>query len=175
MSRGLRIMPILLLVGLLIGFAWRLVKPEDPAIRSQLVHRDVPSFQLPPALPGKPALKSADLTDGQPRLLNFFASWCIPCATEAPVLSELRRKGVRIDAIVIRDTPGATAAFLACHGDPYDRMGADANSRVQIALGSAGVPETFVVDGKGVIRHQYVGPLSAANVPEVLRQLEDAR
>ena len=83
----------------------------------------------------------------------------MPCAAEAPALNDLRGKGVAIDAIAVRDTPDGIAAFLARNGDPFERIGADMNSNVQIALGSSGVPETFVIDGKGVIRHQYIGPL----------------
>lgn len=175
MSRGLRLIPIILLLWLVFGLAWRLVKPADPAIPSQLVNREMPNFALPAALPGKPGLTSADLASGQPRLVNIFASWCVPCAGEAPVLAELEQRGVPIDAIAVRDTPGAIAAFLARNGDPYQRIGSDRQSQVQISLGSSGVPETFVVDGKGVIRHQYVGPLTAANVPGVLQQLAEAR
>jgi cytochrome c biogenesis protein CcmG/thiol:disulfide interchange protein DsbE len=175
MSRGLRLIPIILLVWVLIAFAWRLIEPNDPTIRSQLVNREVPAFQLPPALPGTPGLKSTDFASGEPRLLNFFASWCVPCIAEAPVLEELRRKGVKIDGIAIRDTPGAVAAFLERNGNPYDRIGSDRNSRVQLALGSAGVPETFIIDGKGVIRFQYVGPIGPANVATILDELEKAR
>jgi cytochrome c biogenesis protein CcmG/thiol:disulfide interchange protein DsbE len=175
MSRGLRLLPIVLLVWLVIGLAWRLVKPADTAIPSQMVERPVPRFQLPAAIAGKPGLTSADLTSGQPRLLNIFASWCVPCIGEAPVLRELQRRGVRIDAIAVRDTPGALNAFLARNGDPYERIGADRQSEVQIDLGSSGVPETFLVDGKGVIRRQYIGPLNASNIPGVLRELERAR
>lgn len=175
MSRGLRLIPIILLVWLVLGLAWRLIKPVDTAIPSQLVERPVPAFDLPPAISGKPGLSSATLATGQPRLLNIFASWCVPCIGEAPVLRELQRKGVKIDAIAVRDRPEAVAAFLAGHGDPYDRIGADESSRAQIALGSSGVPETFVIDGHGVIRRQYIGPLSAANVPGVLAELEAVR
>jgi cytochrome c biogenesis protein CcmG/thiol:disulfide interchange protein DsbE len=175
MSRGLRLIPIILLLWLVIGLAWRLVKPADPAIPSQLVNRSVPTFELPAAIPAKPGLRSADLTGGQPRVVNIFASWCVPCVGEAPVLNELKRKGVKIEAIAVRDTPDAVTAFLASHGDPYERIGADANSQVQIAFGSSGVPETFVIDGGGVIRHQYIGPLTAANIPGVLEQLAEAR
>jgi cytochrome c biogenesis protein CcmG/thiol:disulfide interchange protein DsbE len=175
MSRGLRLIPIILLVWLVIGLAWRLVKPADPAIPSQLVNRSVPTFELPAAIPAKPGLRSADLTGGQPRVVNIFASWCVPCVGEAPVLSELKRKGVKIEAIAVRDTPDAITAFLASHGDPYERIGADANSQVQIAFGSSGVPETFVIDGRGVIRRQYIGPLTSANIPGVLEQLAEAR
>jgi cytochrome c biogenesis protein CcmG/thiol:disulfide interchange protein DsbE len=175
MSRGLRLIPIILLVWLVLGLAWRLVKPADPAIPSQLVERQVPQFDLAPAVAGKPGLKSQDLATGEPRLLNIFASWCVPCVAEARVLSELRQKGAKIDAIAVRDTPEAIAAFLQEHGDPYQRLGADPRSNAQIALGSSGVPETFVIDGRGVIRHQYIGQLTEANIPEVLDQLKAAR
>jgi cytochrome c biogenesis protein CcmG/thiol:disulfide interchange protein DsbE len=175
MSRGLRLIPIILLLWLVAGFAWRLVRPPDSAIPSQMVQRPVPSFQLAPAVPGKPGLGSSDLASGKPRLLNIFASWCVPCLSEAPVLTELRRRGVAIDAIAVRDTPAAIAAFLSEHGDPYQRIGADPRSEAQIELGSSGVPETFVIDGHGVIRRQYIGPLTPANVPGVLRELERLR
>ena len=172
MSRGLRLIPIILLLWLVFGFAWRLVKPADPAVHSQMVERSLPAFDLNPAARGKRGLKSTDLAGGKPRLLNIFASWCVPCVGEAPVLNELKRRGVEIDAIAVRDTPDAISAFLREHGDPYARVGADRQSEVQIALGSSGVPETFVIDGKGAIRHQYIGPLTSANIPEVLQQLE---
>lgn len=175
MSRGLRIIPLILLLWLVSGLAWRLVKPDDPAIPSQLVNRPIPTFTLDSALPSKPGLSSADLAVGEPRLLNIFASWCVPCVGEVAVLTELRRKGARIDAIAVRDRPEAIAAFLERHGDPYDRMGSDPRSNVQISLGSSGVPETFVIDERGVIRHQYIGPLSKANVPGVIEQLKALR
>ena len=105
----------------------------------------------------------------------MFASWCVPCIGEAPVLAELKRRGVSIEGIAVRDTPGALNAFLTRNGNPYDRIGTDRQSEVQIAFGSSGVPETFVVDGKGIIRRQYIGPLNAANIPGVLRDLEEAR
>jgi cytochrome c biogenesis protein CcmG/thiol:disulfide interchange protein DsbE len=171
MSRGLRLIPIILLLWLVAGFAWRLIKPSDPAIRSQMVERTIPAFDLAPAIPTKPGLKSADLAGGKPRLLNVFASWCVPCVREAPILTELHRRGVAIDAIAVRGTPEAISAFLRRHGDPYERLGADPRSSTQISLGSSGVPETFVIDGRGTIRHQYVGPLTEANIPGVLEQL----
>ena len=175
MSRGLRLIPIILFVWLVAGLAWRLIKPADPAIPSQLVERQVPTFDLAPAVRGKPGLSSADLATGEPRLLNIFASWCVPCVGEAPVLAELDAKGVKIDAIVVRDTPEAIAAFLREHGDPYERLGDDPRSNAQIALGSSGVPETFLIDGRGVIRRQYIGPLTAANIQGVMEQLKEAR
>lgn len=175
MKRGCWTMPLLMLAVIVISLGWRLLRPEDPAVRSQLVSMAVPQFALVPIAAGKPGLSSGDLRDGRPKLLNLFASWCVPCGAEAPVLAELRNRGVQIDAIAIRDTPEAVAAFLAKRGDPYRRMGSDPTSATQIALGSSGVPETFVVDGRGVIRHQYLGPLTKANIPGVLAELEQVR
>ena len=175
MSRASRIIPLLLLLVIVVGMAWRLVKPADTAVPSQLVNRPVPAFVLDAALPSKPSLSSKDLATGEPRLLNIFASWCVPCVGEVAVLGELKRKGVKIDAIAVRDRPEAIAAFLARNGDPYERIGSDPQSNVQISLGSSGVPETFVVDGKGVIRHQYIGPLTAANIPGVIEQMKALR
>jgi cytochrome c biogenesis protein CcmG, thiol:disulfide interchange protein DsbE len=90
-------------------------------------------------------------------------------------LMELKRRGVKIDAIAIRDRPEDVAAFLARNGDPYERIGSDTASRVQLAMGSSGVPETFVVDGKGVIRHQHIGDIRPENVDTILAELEKAK
>ena len=175
MSRALRLLPIIFVVWVLSTFAWRLIQPDDPTIRSQLVNREVPTFDLPAVVPGIAGLKSADLAAGKPRLLNLFASWCVPCVGEAPVLEELHRRGVEIDGIAVRDTPGAVGAFLERHGNPYRRIGSDPTSRAQLALGSAGVPETFVIDGKGVMRLQHVGPIYESDIPAILEALEKAR
>jgi cytochrome c biogenesis protein CcmG/thiol:disulfide interchange protein DsbE len=175
MSRALRLLPIILVIWILGTFAWRLIQPDDPTIRSQLVNRDIPAFDLPPLLPGTPGLKSTDLATGRPRLVNLFASWCVPCVAEAPVLAELHRRGVEIDGIAVRDTPEGAGAFLARYGNPYNRIGSDRTSRVQLAFGSAGVPETFVIDGKGVMRLQHVGPIYESDIPEILFALEKAR
>jgi len=175
MSRGLRLIPILLLVWVVGGLAWRLVKPPSPAVPSQLVERPLPTFSLTPAVPTKPGLSSTDLKGAGPRLVNIFGSWCVPCAGEAPVLNELNKRGVKIDAIAVRDTPDAITAFLSQYGDPYQRIGSDPSSNVQIDLGSSGVPETFVVDDRGVIRRQYIGPLSRSNIPAILQQLAEIR
>ena len=175
MSRWLRLVPIALLVLVLAALVWRLAHPEDTTIHSRLAGKPVPRFALPAALPGKPGLASDDLAKGQPRLLNVFASWCVPCIAEAPLLLELKSQGVAIDAIAIRDRPEDVADFLANHGDPFDRIGSDDNSRVQLALGSSGVPESFVIDGRGVIRYQHVGPIEPADLPVILTELEKAK
>jgi cytochrome c biogenesis protein CcmG/thiol:disulfide interchange protein DsbE len=175
MSRAVRLLPLLLVAAVLAIFVWRLAHPADSTVKSRLVGQPIPAFALPAAVPGKPALASTDLSDGQPRLLNIFASWCVPCIAEAPLLAELHRRGVIIDGIAIRDRPQDVAMFLSRYGDPFSRTGSDNNSRVQLALGSSGVPETFVVDGRGIIRHHHVGPLQPGDVPTLLAELEKAR
>jgi cytochrome c biogenesis protein CcmG/thiol:disulfide interchange protein DsbE len=155
--------------------AWGLYQPADRTVRSAMVGKPLPDFALAPLLPGKPGLTSADFRQGKPRLLNVFASWCVPCIAEAPQLMTLKAAGVPIDAIAIKDTAPAVTGFLRANGDPYARIGSDVHSRVQLALGSSGVPETFVIDGRGVIVAQHVGDIRADDVPGLLQALADAR
>lgn len=175
MSRWLRLLPVAVLALVVAGFVWRLANPPDAVVESKLVGERVPAFALPAALPAKPGLSSAALATGGPRLVNLFASWCVPCIAEAPVLAELEAQGVRIDGIAIRDRPEDLAAFLVRHGDPFERIGADDTSRVQLALGAAGVPESFVVDGRGIIRYQHIGPIEPDDMATILSELEQAR
>ncbi len=150
-------------------------KPSSTTITSKMIGKPLPKFSLPPAHAPQPGLGSASFQQGQPRLLNIFASWCIPCIAEAPVLLEMARKGVPIDAIAIRDRPQDVNRFLQRNGNPYQRIGSDVNSAVQMALGSSGVPETFVVDGRGIIRFQHIGDIRAEDVPEIMAALRAAR
>jgi cytochrome c biogenesis protein CcmG/thiol:disulfide interchange protein DsbE len=173
--KTLRFIPLALLLGFVGFVAWRLMTPADTAIRSQLEGKPAPAFTLPASLSDHPGLSSADLATGKPRLVNFFASWCVPCIAEAPVLAELNRRGVAIDGIAVRDKPEDVADFLQSNGDPYERIGADMQSSVQLALGSSGVPESFIVDGRGIIRYQHVGPIMPQDVETVLAELEKAR
>ena len=175
MNRALRFAPLVLLLLVMAGLIWRLATPVDTNVQSKLEGKAVPAFNLPAALPGRAPLSSADLATGRPRLVNIFASWCVPCITEVKVLQQLKAQGVQIDGIAIRDRPADVAAFLARNGDPYDRIGSDQQSAVQIALGSSGVPESFVVDGRGTIRYQHIGPVEAADVPSILSEMEKAR
>ena len=92
MNRPLRFLPLLILIAIVGALAWRLSSPPDEKITSKMVGQPVPAFKLTPAIAGKPGLSSADLASGQPRLINVFASWCVPCIAEAPLLVELRRQ-----------------------------------------------------------------------------------
>ena len=175
MSRAVRFAPLALLLVLVAGLVWRLSTPADTSVRSRLEGQPVPAFDLAAPLPAKPAFSSRDLASGKPRLVNIFASWCVPCVTEVRVLKALQQRGVAIDGIAIRDRPEDIAAFLARHGDPYARIGSDDQSAVQIALGSSGVPESFVVDGRGIIRHQHIGDLRPENVATVLAAMQAAQ
>ena len=175
MRNSLRFLPaalLLLVVGVLV---WRLVNPPDTNIQSELVGQAVPEFEAVAALPGKAALASSDLADGRPKLLNFFASWCVPCISEAPLLAELNRQGVPIVGIAVRDRPDDLREFLADNGDPFERISSDPQSKLQLAFGSAGVPETFVVDGRGIIRMQHIGPVEADDIPALLEAVRSAR
>jgi cytochrome c biogenesis protein CcmG/thiol:disulfide interchange protein DsbE len=175
MNRWLRFLPLLVLLVFVGAVAWRLARPAEEQIPSQLVGQPVPLFALEPAVPGKPGLSSPELAQGKPRMVNVFASWCVPCIAEAPLLMELKRRGVAIDAIAVRDRPEDVAAFLARHGDPFERIGADLESRAQLALGSSGVPESFIVDGGGTIRYQQMGPIEPDDMPTIMREWEAAQ
>ena len=175
MSRSLRFLPVAMVVVLIAAFVWRLANPPDSRVPSRLVGQPVPTFRLAAAVPTAEGFTSAELAEGTPRLVNLFASWCVPCIAEAPVLDELKRRGVAIDGIAIRDRPEDVAAFLREHGNPFHRIGSDPTSQVQIALGTSGVPESFVVDGRGVIRHQHIGPIAPGDIPTILSEMEKAR
>ena len=162
---------ILLAVLLIFG----LVRPETSAVPSKLIDKPLPAFTLPPAFPGRPGLASADLATGEPHLVNIFASWCVPCGIEAPQLRTLAGAGVPIVGIAIRDRPDDLARFLRRFGNPFRQIGGDQASAVQIALGSSGVPESFIVDGKGRIRLQHIGEIRPEEVPQLLAAIETAR
>jgi cytochrome c biogenesis protein CcmG/thiol:disulfide interchange protein DsbE len=175
MNRSLRFLPLLILIAIVGALAWRLSSPPDEKITSKMIGQPVPAFTLAAAIASKPGLSSADLAIGQAHLVNVFASWCVPCIAEAPLLIDLKRQGVPIDAIAVRDRPEDVAEFLARNGDPFERIGADPQSQVQLALGSSGVPETFIVDGRGTIRYQHMGPIEPGDMARLVREWEAAK
>jgi cytochrome c biogenesis protein CcmG/thiol:disulfide interchange protein DsbE len=167
--------PLLGFLIFLAIFARGLQQPQEKVIPSALIGQPMPDFTLAPALPGRPGLTSAELRQGQPRLINIFASWCLPCRVEAPQLDELRQRGIPVDGIAVRDRPEDLVRFLGAYGDPFRSIGADVDRRVQLNLGSAGVPETFIVDGRGIIRHQHIGPIMPGDMPGIVAAWEAAR
>ncbi len=167
-------LPLALFAGFVGLVAMQLYRPAEREVQSAMIGKPIPNFALRAAVPDRPGVATADLTDGKPHLLNIWASWCVPCAAEAPQLETLRRQGAEIAGVAIRDRPEDVAAFLARYGNPYSRIGADDLSEVQMGIGSSGVPETFVVDGKGIIRYQHIGDIRPEHVPMLLQKLKEA-
>lgn len=168
-------LPLTLFLGFVALVAIGLLRPAGHEVASTLIDRPLPEFALPAALPEAQGLRSSDFAQGQPRLLNIFASWCLPCKVEAPQLAQLKAAGVAIEGISVRDRPEALRAFLQENGNPYGRIGADDAGRVQLALGSSGVPETYVIDAQGRIRYQHIGDIRPEHVPMLLDKLKAAR
>jgi cytochrome c biogenesis protein CcmG, thiol:disulfide interchange protein DsbE len=155
--------------------AYGLSQPPQKIVLSKMIGKPVPRFILPAAASNRPGLGSGSFFEGRPKLLNVFASWCIPCIAEAPVLLKLAKMGVLIDGIAIRDRPADVNQFLARNGNPFRRIGSDVDSRVQFAFGSSGVPESFIIDGRGTIRFQHVGDIREDDIPEILAALKAAQ
>jgi cytochrome c biogenesis protein CcmG, thiol:disulfide interchange protein DsbE len=165
------ILPVAVFAGVGIGLAVGLTR--DPGVLpSALIDKEVPAFELPP-LSGvaKPGLAQADLEDGEVALVNVFASWCVPCRVEHPLLMRLADEGLPIYGINYKDRPEDARAWLEELGDPFRRIGADQNGRVGIEWGVYGVPETFVVDRDGRIRHKHVGPLQPRDLEQTILPL----
>ena len=173
---ALVLLPLLLLAALVAVFAMNM--DRDPSlIRSVLINKPAPEFALAAvAGTGKEGFDTASL-NGEVTVVNVFASWCIPCRDEHPLLEVLKqRTGVRLYGLNQRDAPENAVAFLTELGNPYDRIGADSDNRVSIDWGVYGVPETFVVNAKGVIVYKHVGPITPDSLErEVLPAIEKAR
>lgn len=168
-------LPLIMFILLGAALTYGLAKPDDHNITSKMIGASTPSFVLRPAVPGVPGLASADLASGKPHLVNIFASWCVPCVAEAPQLKAIADAGVPVVGIAVRDRPEALQRFLARNGNPFRAIGADDASQVQMAFGSSGVPESFVVDGKGMIRQQTIGPINPQDVPDIIAAVRDAK
>ena len=193
MRRALFLMPVLLAVGFFLFLCHMLLRIEydphgvfflrialrndyDPhAVPSPLIDRPMPRFDLA----GPEARLSGKTLAGQVAIVNFFASWCVPCREEHPLLMRLaEEQHVPIYGIAYKDKPEATARLLAQMGNPYREIGLDENGRVGIDFGITGVPETFVIDKSGHIRRHYGVPLSAEKLRDdlepLLRELQNS-
>jgi cytochrome c biogenesis protein CcmG, thiol:disulfide interchange protein DsbE len=161
MRRLITVLPVLLFAGLALLF-WKGLSGDPAALPSTLLNKPVPSFTLPAVTELKvPGLTDADLKSGGVTVVNIWASWCGPCRAEHPVLMELsKRKDITLVGINNKDDGANAARFLGALGMPFAKVGADSNGRVTIDWGGYGVPETFIVDGKGNIRYKKVGELT---------------
>ena len=167
--------PFAIFAAFALFFASGLLKPDDRVITSRLVGQPLPQFDLPQGASDRPALSSAVFRQGQPRMLNIFASWCVPCAAESPQLIALAKAGVPIEGVAIRDAREDVDAFLLRWGNPYSHIGLDARSALQLELGSSGVPETFIIDGQGRIVHQHIGDIREDDIPQLLKIWREAQ
>lgn len=167
--------PLVVLVALVVLF-WANIGRDPDYVPSVMLNKPVPAFALPPVEGLSQPGFSSDTFGGEVVLVNVFASWCIPCRDEHPLLMELAARGVPIYGINQKDAPENARAFLAALGNPYALIGADKNGRASIEWGVYGVPESFVVDRNGIITYKHTGPISARSLREsVLPALEAAR
>lgn len=166
-------LPLAAFVLVLALVAGGLIRPHDTTIVSKMVGKPMPTFELPRLEGG--ALANPALADGRPHLVNLFASWCVPCAAEAPQLMALKTAGVPIIGIAVRDTPGDLRNFLGRYGNPYEAIAADDAAALQVALGSSGVPESFIVNGRGRIVAQHIGDIRADQVDAMADAVRSAR
>jgi cytochrome c biogenesis protein CcmG, thiol:disulfide interchange protein DsbE len=169
----LRLLPVAIFLVLAALFAYGLT--SDPQkLPSTLIGKPAPRLTLPPleglTQAGRPVpgLGESDLAStGAPSVVNFWASWCAPCVAEHPLLIELARQtGVRIVGINHKDTAANGRRFLARYGNPFALVAVDGSGRAGIEWGVYGMPETFVVDGRGSIVFKHVGQIT----PETLRR-----
>jgi cytochrome c biogenesis protein CcmG/thiol:disulfide interchange protein DsbE len=171
-------LPFLLFVGLA-GLFWYALESGDPSrLPSALIGKPVPDFSLPPiegmaeGAGGAQGFTDEDLAKGSPTILNVWASWCVPCHQEHPLLMQLAKEpGLRLYGINYKDEPAGARRFLGRYGNPFARVGADRSGRAAIDFGVYGVPETYVIGGDGKIVYRHVGPLTEASIKQKLMPL----
>jgi len=169
-------LPLVIFAGLVVAFLFRLGNDDPSRLPSALIGHPAPSTVLPPldglnangtAMPGLTAQTLA----GHVSVVNVWASWCVPCHDEAPLLQALASdKRFQIVGINYKDVPENARRFLGRYGNPFDAVGVDANGRAAIEWGVYGVPETFVVGRDGKIAYKLVGPITPENIDAVLKR-----
>ena len=175
---ALPLVAILALGGL---FLARLGAGDASRLPSALIGQAAPKLQLP-GLDGGVSLTGADVRRGHVTLVNIFASWCLPCLIEHDFLlnlagdADLKAKGVEILGVAQKDSADNIRRFLGAAGDPYAKVGLDGDGRAGIDWGVYGVPETFIVNGDGIIAYKFVGPMDAESLektvkPEILKAM----
>jgi len=159
---------VFLLISILLGIGLFL---DPKLVPSPLIGKTVPEFSLNPVQGRKSGLAKADLK-GEVSMVNVFASWCVACRQEHPLLMALSQKNVvPIHGLNYKDQPQEAADWLDSLGDPYTRTGADLDGRVGIDWGVYGVPETFIIDKKGYIAYKHIGPIAQKDWDETLQPL----
>ena len=147
-------------------------------VPSALIGKPVPEFTLP-AIPelGVAGFDAASLKQGEVTVVNVWASWCVPCRDEHPLLTELSKRGdIKVDGINYKDDPENARRFLGTLGQPFAAVGADQSGRVAVDWGVYGVPETYIVDGAGMIRYKWIGQLTPEALTGVLAaEIEKAK
>jgi cytochrome c biogenesis protein CcmG/thiol:disulfide interchange protein DsbE len=169
------LLPAAVFAALAGAFYWGLMNPGDD-LPSALAGKPVPEFDLPPIEGRADGLSTANLR-GQVSIVNVWASWCVPCRIEMPLLVELAaRDEVPIYGINYKDQPAAALRFLEETGDPYTRIGADRSGRASLDWGVYGLPETFVIDARGGVAYKHVGPFDRRSLEDeilpVVRRLQ---
>jgi cytochrome c biogenesis protein CcmG/thiol:disulfide interchange protein DsbE len=169
------LLPLAIFLGLALLFLIRLGAGDISRIPSALIGHPAPATDLPPVAgierDGKPVpgLDSSAF-NGEVSVLNVWASWCVPCRDEAPLLVRLAAdKRIRVLGINYKDQPADAKRFLERYGNPYAASGADANGRASIEWGVYGVPETFVVGRDARIAFKLIGPITRENIEAVLK------
>ena len=172
-SRLLFLLPLATLLVLAGFFGWSLLSGRDPAsIGSAVVNRPAPPLAAPSLREGEPALTDALLRSGKPVLINFFASWCAPCLLEHPLLLRLKeREGATIIGIAWKNKPDEARAWLKKLGDPFRYAGVDPEGKLSLDWGLSGVPETYLVDGDGIVRLHYRRAINERDVTESILPL----
>lgn len=179
---GLAALPLIVFLGLAALLFVRLGAGDASRLPSTLIAHSAPALNLP-GLDGGVGLTDADLRDGHVRLVNVFASWCQPCHIEHEYLlalandPELKAKGVEILGVAQKDSAENIRRFLGADGNPYAKIGLDADGRAGIDWGVYGVPETYVVRGDGIVAFKLVGPMSQETLagtlkPEILKAMK---
>ena len=169
MRRILYLLPVLL-VAVLLAIFWRGLDPNrnPSALPSALIGKPAPTLELPGLLDGTAPLSLAAFR-GQPVAVNFFASWCLPCRAEHPLLGKIAKEyGIAVIGIAYKDKPADARRYLDDLGNPYAAIGADESGRAGIEFGLTGVPETYIVDRDGIVRYRLAGPIAPDNLEDQL-------
>jgi cytochrome c biogenesis protein CcmG, thiol:disulfide interchange protein DsbE len=172
MRRLIFLTPLLCALALAGLFAYGLKPSRNPQeIKSILLGKPAPRFDLPALGGGR--LTNADFAHDKVVLVNFFASWCVPCRAEhAQLMALSKRYGIPVYGIAWRDTPENAAAFLQDLGNPYAGVGIDQSGRMGVDWGVAGVPESFLLTPKGLIGFRHWGDIRPEHIQDkILPQL----